>query len=190
MNLPLLLRSRVYVIVLFLLYFTVRKVSLSLVLKVLVSVWTYSLFWTVTPLIGWSKYAPEPYNVTCSIEWYGETLADISYVWCCFFFLLVVPLAIMVYSYHGIYKHSSNLRHTAYGNPLPANIHSRFLLELETKVTRVCYICFNLSVYVLILLPATNLPQKGIRQSDSPKFCCSRYDFPRFKILQSWGEGS
>ncbi|KAK3085661.1 hypothetical protein FSP39_006830 [Pinctada imbricata] len=116
----------------------VAKVSLSVVMKTLLFIWTYSLFWTVTPLIGWSSYAPEPYNVTCSIAWYGQTPADTSYVWLCFIFVLGVPLAIMVYSYMAIHRHTVKMTEITYNVALPANISSRYLLDLERSVTRIC----------------------------------------------------
>ncbi|XP_066049926.1 pinopsin-like [Chamaea fasciata] len=61
--------------------------------------WTYSLFWTVPPLLGWSSYGPEGPGITCSVNWHSKDANNASYIICLFVFCLVIPFAIIVYSY-------------------------------------------------------------------------------------------
>uniref|UniRef100_A0A8C3NNL5 G-protein coupled receptors family 1 profile domain-containing protein n=1 Tax=Cyanoderma ruficeps TaxID=181631 RepID=A0A8C3NNL5_9PASS len=61
--------------------------------------WTYSLLWTVPPLFGWSSYGPEGPGITCSVNWHSKDANNASYIICLFIFCLVIPFAIIVYSY-------------------------------------------------------------------------------------------
>ncbi|NWV68360.1 OPSP protein, partial [Malurus elegans] len=61
--------------------------------------WTYSLFWTVPPLLGWSSYGPEGPGITCSVNWHSKDANNASYIICLFIFCLVIPFVIIVYSY-------------------------------------------------------------------------------------------
>uniref|UniRef100_A0A8C5TPE2 G-protein coupled receptors family 1 profile domain-containing protein n=1 Tax=Malurus cyaneus samueli TaxID=2593467 RepID=A0A8C5TPE2_9PASS len=61
--------------------------------------WTYSLFWTVPPLLGWSSYGPEGPGITCSVNWHSKDANNASYIVCLFIFCLVIPFVIIVYSY-------------------------------------------------------------------------------------------
>lgn len=61
--------------------------------------WTYSLLWTVPPLLGWSSYGPEGAGITCSVNWHSRDANNASYIICLFIFCLVIPFAIIVYSY-------------------------------------------------------------------------------------------
>ncbi|XP_054371895.1 parapinopsin-like [Molothrus ater] len=61
--------------------------------------WTYSLLWTVPPLLGWSSYGPEGAGITCSVNWHSRDGNNASYIICLFIFCLVIPFAIIVYSY-------------------------------------------------------------------------------------------
>ncbi|XP_056354572.1 opsin-3-like [Oenanthe melanoleuca] len=61
--------------------------------------WTYSLLWTLPPLFGWSSYGPEGPGITCSVNWHSKDANNASYIICLFIFCLVIPFAIIVYSY-------------------------------------------------------------------------------------------
>ncbi|XP_066412976.1 opsin-3-like [Molothrus aeneus] len=61
--------------------------------------WTYSLLWTVPPLLGWSSYGPEGAGITCSVNWHSRDANNASYIICLFIFCLVIPFAIIIYSY-------------------------------------------------------------------------------------------
>lgn len=61
--------------------------------------WIYSLAWTVPPLFGWSHYGPEGPGTTCSVNWTTKTPNNVSYIICLFFFCLILPFVVIVYSY-------------------------------------------------------------------------------------------
>ncbi|XP_039583861.1 pinopsin-like [Passer montanus] len=57
--------------------------------------WTYSLLWTVPPLLGWSSYGPEGAGITCSVNWHSKDANNTSYIIYLFIFCLVIPFAIV-----------------------------------------------------------------------------------------------
>ena len=50
------------------------------------------LFWSVMPLLGWSEYALEGAQTTCSVEWNKRTANVLSYNIAIFVFVFFVPL--------------------------------------------------------------------------------------------------
>ncbi|KAL4224016.1 hypothetical protein ACF0H5_017473 [Mactra antiquata] len=71
-----------------------------------IGVVSYALFWTATPLVGWSSYGPEPFGTSCTINWYGETLTDKTYNSLCIVFCYCVPLGILITCYYHVIKTS------------------------------------------------------------------------------------
>ncbi|MBN3298509.1 OPSP protein, partial [Amia calva] len=71
-----------------------RKISFGIALS-----WGYSLLWTLPPLFGWSSYGPEGPGTTCSVNWHANDANNISYIILFFFFCLVVPFLVIIYSY-------------------------------------------------------------------------------------------
>ncbi|KAG9465898.1 hypothetical protein GDO78_017559 [Eleutherodactylus coqui] len=67
-------------------------------LGILVS-WSYSLFWTLPPLFGWSSYGLEGPGTTCSVNWHSRDALNTSYIVCLFVFCLVLPFFIIIYCY-------------------------------------------------------------------------------------------
>ncbi|XP_040286914.1 opsin-5 [Bufo bufo] len=64
-------------------------------------VWLYAAFWATLPLIGVGNYAPEPFGTSCTLDWW---LAQVSvkgkvFVVSILFFCLLLPTAIIVFSY-------------------------------------------------------------------------------------------
>ncbi|XP_051990548.1 opsin-3-like isoform X2 [Xyrauchen texanus] len=71
-----------------------RKVAGGVVMS-----WVYSLFWTLPPLFGWSRYGPEGPGTTCSVDWTTKTANNISYIICLFIFCLIVPFLVIIFCY-------------------------------------------------------------------------------------------
>ncbi|XP_061527804.1 melanopsin-A-like isoform X1 [Phycodurus eques] len=65
----------------------------------IVSVWLYSLAWSLAPLVGWSSYIPEGLMTSCTWDYVTYTAANRSYTMmlCCFVFF--IPLLIIFYCY-------------------------------------------------------------------------------------------
>nr|DAC74049.1 TPA_exp: neuropsin [Branchiostoma floridae] len=67
--------------------------------------WLYGLFWACAPLAGWSQYQPEPYGLSCSVDWGGfsSDAGGSSFIICMLLFCTAVPVVIMVTSYAAIF---------------------------------------------------------------------------------------
>ncbi|RUS83771.1 hypothetical protein EGW08_008477, partial [Elysia chlorotica] len=68
----------------------------------------FGLFWSLSPMLGWGEYGPEPYRTSCTLVW--ET-PDKSYVTASFVTCLAVPGLIMFYSYGRIVYMAAMMRH-------------------------------------------------------------------------------
>ncbi|CAF1121229.1 unnamed protein product, partial [Didymodactylos carnosus] len=55
------------------------------------------LFWSLTPLIGWSSYTLEGVLTSCSITWQSRTVNVISYNISLFIFGYFLPLLVVIY---------------------------------------------------------------------------------------------
>uniref|UniRef100_A0AAR2K0N1 G-protein coupled receptors family 1 profile domain-containing protein n=1 Tax=Pygocentrus nattereri TaxID=42514 RepID=A0AAR2K0N1_PYGNA len=120
-----------------------RKVAMGVLLS-----WVYSLFWTLPPFFGWSRYGPEGPGTTCSVDWTAKTANNISYIICLFIFCLILPFLAIVYSYgkllHAI-KQVSGVN-TAMGRKR----EHRVLLMVITMV--VCYLLCWLPYGIMALM--------------------------------------
>ncbi|XP_074640293.1 visual pigment-like receptor peropsin [Tubulanus polymorphus] len=74
-------------------------------------IWLYSLFWAVMPFCGWSTYVLEPYNISCTINWFSSAIADVLFVVLSFVFVVALDVAIMIIAYscicHKLYFQSN-----------------------------------------------------------------------------------
>jgi c-opsin len=69
---------------------TNKKVVTAIVISVI-----FSLFWTLMPLLGWSKYTLEDGLTGCSIEWKPTDLNVISYNISMFIFVFFLPFGLI-----------------------------------------------------------------------------------------------
>lgn len=69
-------------------------------------IFAYSIFWAGSPLVGWSGYGHEPFMTSCTLNWFGESVADVTYNSLCIMFCYVVPLAIFMFCYFNVAKTS------------------------------------------------------------------------------------
>ena len=65
--------------------------------------WGGGLFWAVMPLFGWSIYRLEGAMISCSIAFETDILHYQAFTVTIFFFCLILPLAVMMYSYIQIF---------------------------------------------------------------------------------------
>ena len=70
----------------------------------LLSVWTFCLFWAVTPLFGWSSYAPEGVQTSCSLAWEERSWSNYSYLILYTLLCFILPVAIIIYCYFKVLK--------------------------------------------------------------------------------------
>ncbi|KAJ8373091.1 hypothetical protein AAFF_G00271460 [Aldrovandia affinis] len=62
-------------------------------------VWTFSLIWTVPPVLGWSSYTPSKIGTTCEPNWYSTDYYDHTYIITFFSTCFILPLAVIITSY-------------------------------------------------------------------------------------------
>ena len=62
----------------------------------LVWIWLNSIFWSVAPLCGWSRYALEPSMTTCNVDMLHPDSGYASYMIACFLICYVLPIAVMM----------------------------------------------------------------------------------------------
>ncbi|XP_044024650.1 opsin 8, group member b isoform X2 [Siniperca chuatsi] len=93
-----------------------EKVTWKKVKMLCMWIWMYALIWALFPILGWGRYGPEPFGLSCSLAW-GQMKHEglSSFVISMFSFNLVIPSVIIIYCYFGIaiklyftYKKSMN----------------------------------------------------------------------------------
>ncbi|KAL8619032.1 hypothetical protein ACOMHN_020730 [Nucella lapillus] len=71
--------------------------------------WAHSSLWTVMPLLGWSRYVPEPFLTACSLDWTCPGTASLIYVLTTFLTCYLLHLTIIVFCYFSIWTMSRRL---------------------------------------------------------------------------------
>ncbi|XP_038048367.1 opsin-5-like [Patiria miniata] len=72
--------------------------------KIIAAVWMYALVWTVPPLMGWSRYVPERFRTSCTVDWASRLPSDQAYIICIFIFCYLFPLMCLIGCYGAITK--------------------------------------------------------------------------------------
>ncbi|XP_038150245.1 parapinopsin-like [Cyprinodon tularosa] len=74
------------------------------IIKGLLFVWIFCLFWAVTPLFGWSSYSPEGVQTSCSLAWEERSWSNYSYLILYTLLCFIVPVAVIIYCYFHVLK--------------------------------------------------------------------------------------
>ncbi|CAL8295019.1 unnamed protein product [Lota lota] len=119
--------------------------------------WLYAVAWTVPPLLGWSSYGPEGPGISCSVDWHTQTANNVSYILCLFLFCLVLPFAVILYSYSRLLLAVRQVSRVS--TPRSRRREQRVLLMVVTMVT--CYLLCWLPYGVVALL-ATFGPRDAV----------------------------
>ncbi|XP_060948049.1 opsin 8, group member b [Limanda limanda] len=64
--------------------------------------WLWALIWALFPLLGWGRYGPEPFGLSCSLAWGQMKYEGFSFVISMFTTNLLLPTIIIVSCYFGI----------------------------------------------------------------------------------------
>ncbi|XP_071779433.1 opsin 8, group member b [Centroberyx gerrardi] len=108
-----------------------EKISRRKVKMLCLWTWMYALLWALFPILGWGRYGPEPFGLSCSLAWGDMKNKGFSFVISMFSFNLVMPSVIIIFCYFGIaiklyltYKNSMN------SNQVPniVKLHRRLLI--------------------------------------------------------------
>ncbi|XP_070193485.1 parapinopsin-like, partial [Littorina saxatilis] len=65
--------------------------------------WLGGFLWAAAPLFGWNEFRLEGAGVSCSVVWESTNPTYTSYIFVIFTFCLVIPLALMVFSYYHVF---------------------------------------------------------------------------------------
>ncbi|XP_061562942.1 opsin-5-like [Cololabis saira] len=108
-----------------------EKISWKKVKILCIWTWLYALIWALFPVLGWGRYGPEPFGLSCSLAWGEMKQEGFYFVISLFSFNLVLPSIIIICCYFGIaiklyftYKKSANSNHV----PNIIKLHRRLLL--------------------------------------------------------------
>ena len=67
--------------------------------KATLVIWTYALFWSISPVVGWSQYQLEGVRTTCSFDYLTRDAATISFIVAIATFEFVIPVIIIILAY-------------------------------------------------------------------------------------------
>ncbi|XP_028295783.1 opsin 8, group member b [Gouania willdenowi] len=91
------------------------KISWKMVKILCLWTWLYAVIWALFPILGWGRYGPEPFGLSCSLAWGQMKEEGFSFVMTLFSFNLAIPTIIIICCYFGItiklyitYKKSMN----------------------------------------------------------------------------------
>ncbi|XP_048357951.1 opsin-5 [Sphaerodactylus townsendi] len=101
----------------------------------LVFIWAYAIFWATIPFAGVGNYAPEPFGTSCTLDWWlaQGSVAGQAFVLNILFFCLLLPSAVIVFSYVKIIaKVKSSSKEVAHYDSRIQNTN-----VLEMKLTKV-----------------------------------------------------
>ncbi|XP_072552861.1 opsin 8, group member b [Salminus brasiliensis] len=79
-----------------------EKISKRRVHVLLAGTWLYALLWALFPLLGWGRYGPEPFGLSCTLAWGEMKEHSPSFVISMFSMNLAIPAIIIISCYFGI----------------------------------------------------------------------------------------
>ncbi|KAI3364524.1 hypothetical protein L3Q82_011311, partial [Scortum barcoo] len=79
-----------------------EKISWKIVKALCMWIWLYALIWALFPILGWGRYGPEPFGLSCSLAWGEMKHEGFSFVISMFSFNLMIPTVVIVGCYFGI----------------------------------------------------------------------------------------
>ncbi|XP_075163751.1 rhodopsin 2 [Haematobia irritans] len=76
-----------------------RPMTVKLAMVKITFIWMFATFWTLMPLIGWSRYVPEGNLTACSIDYMTRSWNPRSYLISYSLLVYYTPLFLICYSY-------------------------------------------------------------------------------------------
>ncbi|XP_047429092.1 opsin 8, group member b [Mugil cephalus] len=109
-----------------------EKITWTKVKMLCMWTWLYALIWALFPILGWGRYGPEPFGLSCSLAWGEMKHSGFSFVIAVFSFNLALPTVIIICCYSSIaiklyftYRKSMNHGHRI---PNIVKLHRRLLV--------------------------------------------------------------
>ncbi|XP_060071534.1 rhodopsin, G0-coupled-like [Ylistrum balloti] len=117
-----------------------KKITEMTVLQMLFSIWLFALFWTLSPLLGWSSYVVEVVPVSCSVNWYGRDISDFTYNVALILAVYLFPLSVIVFSYGMILRAKLCSDSRKNGSRTRQGYTPRYIQDLEGRVTFISFL--------------------------------------------------
>ncbi|XP_055839708.1 opsin Rh1-like [Episyrphus balteatus] len=76
-----------------------RPMTIKLAVIKIIMIWTMAMFWTITPMMGWSRYVPEGNLTSCGLDYLEQDWNPKSYLIFYTIFVYLLPLFVICYSY-------------------------------------------------------------------------------------------
>ncbi|XP_070193483.1 pinopsin-like [Littorina saxatilis] len=98
--------------------------------------WIGGFMWAAFPLFGWNEYVLEGAGVSCSVVWETSNSNYTSYIFVIFVFCLVIPLAVMGFSYYGVFM---TIKSMSKGRDKTSRIAKRNM-KVEKKMAKTIFV--------------------------------------------------
>ena len=131
---------------------THRKAALQILF-----IWTYAIFWTILPFLGWSRYVLEGNMTSCTVDYFAKDWKHGSYVLVYGTFVYFVPLSVILHSYVHIVlavaRHEKSLRVQAKKmkvSSIKANVETR-KTRAEVRMAKISF--YTVGLWVMAWTP-------------------------------------
>ncbi|KAM8954120.1 opsin-5-like [Pelodytes ibericus] len=76
----------------------------KLIYILITCIWLYALLWAILPLLGWGRYGPEPFGISCTIAWadFQDSSNGFSFIVSMFTLCTLTPAVIIIACYSRI----------------------------------------------------------------------------------------
>ncbi|XP_043919481.1 opsin-5-like [Protopterus annectens] len=101
---------------------------------IIIMVWLYALLWATLPLMGWGKYGPEPFGLSCTIAWneFSSSNNGASFIISMFILCTIIPALTIIICYSKIaWKLHKTYQSIENSNQIPNAI------KMERKITTI-----------------------------------------------------
>lgn len=75
---------------------------------VIVASWVYSTLCMLPPFLGWGEFHVDPSGISCSIEWWTQTAANVSYIVALTMMAFIVPVGYLMFNLYTLRKYFLN----------------------------------------------------------------------------------
>nr|XP_015199483.1 PREDICTED: opsin-5-like isoform X1 [Lepisosteus oculatus]XP_015199493.1 PREDICTED: opsin-5-like isoform X1 [Lepisosteus oculatus]XP_015199497.1 PREDICTED: opsin-5-like isoform X1 [Lepisosteus oculatus] len=122
---------------------------------VILFIWLYAALWALLPVLGWGHYGPEPFGLSCSVDWagYHNSVNGATFLLSMFVLCTVFPCLAIVLCYSGIawklhkaYQAIQNSEHL----PKSSNLEKKFTL-MAVLISTGFIVCWTPYVVVSFL---------------------------------------
>lgn len=97
-------------------------------------IWCYSLFWSVMPVLGWSRYIPEGIGTSCSVDWTSKEQGNVWFTILLILGCFLLPVSIIICSYLKTFRALRKLSQQALQNWGENNRVTQETLKAESKM--------------------------------------------------------